>query len=227
MDKQKLLSIGAFVLVVLALGGYMIFGKKKTSEPVVTVSPTVATVNGVNITEDQFNSQLATSIAALKAQNQDVTSPDKLSQIRTQVLNDLVNNELVNQGIVQAGITVAPADVDAQYSALVTQVGGADKMLAQLAQASTTEAAVRANIAKQLAVQAYLVKNVDVSKVTVTDAEIAKFYKDNTTGQTNVPALKDVSAQIKQQLLANKQQELVLAFISTLRAKAQVQTSLK
>ena len=225
MDKDKILSIGAVVLVVVAVALYGFFGMKKSETPVVADAPSVAKVNGVAIAKTDYDTQLASAIAAYKAQGVNVDDPARLTEIKTQVLNDLVNNELVMQGITAAGITAAPADVETQYQAILTQAGGIDKLKTQMVTANITEAQLRENIAKQLRVQDYLLKNVDVSTLTVTDAEIEKFYKDNSVGQTNVPPLKDVKEQIKQQLLTTKQQELINKFIETLRAKAQIETS--
>jgi peptidyl-prolyl cis-trans isomerase SurA len=227
MDKQKVLSIGVLVLLVAALGGYMMFGKSKTEKSVAANSSAVAKVNGVPITEAAFNAQLGTTLANLNAQGVEATSTEQMNEVKNQVLDDLINNELVNQGIAQAGITVKPEDVNTQYLALVSQLGGQDKMNAQIKQASTTEAQVRSNIEQQMKIQAFLLKNIDVNLATVTDKEVSDYYKANTQGQKNVPALKDVSAQIKQQLVSAKQQQLILNFISTLRAKATIEKNLK
>ena len=42
-----------------------------------------------------------------------------------------------------------------------------------------------------------------------------------------IPALKDIKAQIQQQLVLQKQQAGAAAFVQSLRAKAQVETTLK
>jgi aspartyl/glutamyl-tRNA(Asn/Gln) amidotransferase C subunit len=72
------------------------------------------------------------------------------------------------------------------------------------------------------------------------DAEIKKFYDDAVKAQTEankklpkdqkpqpIPALKDVKAQIQQQLVLQKQQTQAAAFVQALRAKAKVETTLK
>ncbi len=222
--------IGAVVVVaVLIGGGYLYFTKNKTGqEQVAVVKETVAKVNGIEITKEAYDAQLASSIASLKAQGvADADSTEKLPALRTQVLSDMVSNELVNQGIKAAGIVATQAEVDAQYQALVTQLGGADKLKAEMDKAGLTDAKLRENITRQVAVQKYLLANINVASIAVTDAEIKKFYDDNSKGQTGVPPLKDLSAQIKNQLTQQKQQILISAFIDTLKAKAQIETTLK
>lgn len=227
-NKIKMIA-GVVVLILIAVGGYMYFSKMKEGpkpEVVVTAEP-VATVNGVNITKEAFDAQLATSITALKAQGVDLSASTTEAQVRTQVLNDLINTELVNQGIVAAKITATPQEVETQFQTLVTQLGGTAKLQEELTKAGLTEAKLKENIAKQLTVQKYLAANIDATSATVTDAEIKKYYDDNTKGKKDVPALKDVKEQIRQTLLQPKQQVLINAFLQVLRGKATVTTNLK
>lgn len=223
MDKEKIFSIGALVLLLVAAGLYGVYGTKKGAQTAQTAVTNVALVNGMPITKPVFDSQLAAATSTLKSQGADVESVDKLTQIKTQVLNDLINTEIVNQEIAKAGIKATPEQVEAQFQAVVGQLGGKDKLDAQLKAANMTEATLRENIAKQIAIQAYLLQNIAASSITVSDAEIKKFYDDNAKGKTNVPPLKDLKEQIKQQLITTKQQALVNEFIAKLRATAKVE----
>ncbi len=146
--------------------------------------------------------------------------------IKNQVLNDLIGNELLTQGAKAAGASTTQAEVDAQVSALVTQVGGQDKFKEELTKAALTEAQLRENISKQLTIQKYLLNNIDANSAVATDAEITEFYNTNVKGQTGAPALKDIKEQIKQQIINTKQQTLIVNFVAQLRAKAQVETSI-
>lgn len=241
MDNKKIIG-GVLALAIVAVGGYMVLGKKKDAmvAPVVTTAQSVAKVNGVEITQSDYDNQLAASITALKNQGVDVSASTTQAAIRTQVLNDLINNELVNQGVKSAGISATAQEVEAQLQAIITQLGGADKLAEQLKAASLTEAKLRENIAKQIAAQKFLLANISSSSVAVTDAEIKKFYDDAVKAQTEankklpkdqkpqpIPALKDVKDQIQQQLVGQKQQTQAAAFVQALRAKASVETTLK
>ncbi len=233
MDKNKWISVGVVALVVLGIVLLAVFaGKGKTTNPLNTktaVADYVATVNGVGIPRAEFNIQLALATTTLKGQGVDVENADKLSQVKTQVLNDLISNELVSQAIVKAGIKPTPEAVEAGFQDVLKQSGGAEGLKAGLLQANLTEAGLRENITKRLAAQTFLLQNIDTSSTTATTVEINQFYKDYSKAQpadTKVPALKDLSDQIKQQIIANKQQSLVNAFLETLRAKADVKISL-
>ena len=229
MNKDKV--IGALIVLVILMG-VALYGSSmnvKTAKVEDAKSApdvaSVATVNGMAIPAAAFESQLAKAIATASSRGVDVQNADKLSQIKTQVLNSFISNELVTQGAKKSGLVITPDEVEKQLQTIVTQAGGADKFAAQLAASNLTEAQLRDNISKQLMVQKYLQQNVDVGSVSVSDAEIAKFYADNSKGQKNVPSLKTVSAQIKQQIMLDKEQALIAAFVDMLRSKAQITTS--
>ena len=210
--------------VIVVLGGayYGLVVMNKPATPLVAVVPSVATVNGVDITKADYDSELASAVTSYKAQGIDVTDAQKLSQIQTQVLDGLVNNEILSQEANKLGIKATQADVDAQYQNILTQAGDADKLKSQLAAAGITDAQLRNKVSRQLAIRAYVLQKIDINSATTSPAEIKKFYDDNVKGQKGAPALKDVSSQITQQLVANKQQQLLNALISSLRTGAKV-----
>ncbi len=227
MNKNVIISV--LVVIVLVAAGYLLLNRKTdTVKPVEQKTDAVATVNGVVIPKTAFDAQLTTALAAVKAQGVDVTDATKLAQIKTQVLDDLIGNELINQGVTRAGIRATPAEVETQFQAILKQAGGAEALATELTKNNLTEAQFRENISKQLTVQTYLLQNIDVKSITVSDAEIAQFYADyskaqKAAGQKTVPALKELSEQIKQQITANKQQTLIANFVASLRAAAKVE----
>lgn len=223
-SKSKII-IALVVLVVLIVGGYLAMKSGKISG-IPGASASVATVNGVAIPKATFDTQMASAVASYTAQGVSATSTEQLAQIKTQVLDNLISNELLNQAVTAAGIKASATDVETQYQTLLTQNGGADGLKAALVKSNLTDAQLRENISKQLAVQTYLLQNIDVKTITASDAEVAQFYADyskaqKATGQT-VPALSTLSAQIKQQIISNKEQTLVTNFIAALRAKATI-----
>ncbi len=235
--KKRVTTVAVLALVILsAIGGYLIFGKNKigsTTDNKAAAVTSVATVNGTSIPKATYDTQLANAIASYKSQGVDVAvDATKLAQVKTQVLNDLINNELLIQGALNVGIKTTPEEVEKQFQTVLTQSGGAEGLKAALAQNNLTEAQFRDNISKQLAVQTYLLANIDIKSITVTDAEIAQFYADYSKAQTaasstiKVPSLKDLSEQIKQQLVSNKQQTLITNFVASLREKAKIETTL-
>ncbi len=225
MSKEKIIA-GVVAVVIVAGGvGYMVYGKSNKEVAVVQPVEKVATVNGVEIAKSAYESQLASAITTLKARGVNTDDATQLTQIKNQVLTDLINNEVLNQAVKASGVTATADEVEKQVQALVAQVGGADKFAGELVKANLTEAQLRDNISKQLAAQKYLLTKVDVSKAVASEEEITKFYNDNVKGQTGAPALKDVKEQIRQQIVNTKQQQLVLAYVETLKVGAKIETS--
>jgi len=225
MNKDKIIAI-VVALLVLAAIVYGVMGMEKGPAEVDSTA-TVATVNGVEITQAAFDEQLQVATNTFSAQGIDVTTAENAKALKDQVLNDLISNELVMQEITKANITASAEEIQAQYDVVVGQAGGAEGLKAELVKANITDEKFRENIARQITIQKYLTQNINTSAVAVTDAEIKTFYDANAAGQENVPTLAEVSEQIKQQLTANKQQELIAAFVQTLRAKADVQVTLQ
>lgn len=221
MNKEKIISIAVVVLVVGAIATFAFMGAGKKS-----TSNSVAKVNGSEISREEYDKQLALVISNYKTQGVDTENVDILGQIKTQVLEDLINNKLVDAGIAEAGISATAEQVEAQYQLLVTQAGGVEKLNEQLTIANLTEAQLRENILKQIAIQAYLAKNIDVSTATASDEEAQQFYDTNVKSQQNAPAFDTIKDQIKAQIVANKQQQLINTFIASLRGKATIEKTL-
>ena len=216
------------LVVALAVVGFFVFRGDGLSGLNGDVE-NAAMVNGVAISKTIYDNQLALTLSSFKSQGMDVENADNLAQIKTRVLDDLINNELVNQGIASAGIKTNEEDVNKQVEAVIEQAGGTEKYQQELTKANLTEKQFKENISKQLALQAYLTANVDVSGITVGDDEISQFYKEYSDAQKTasstieIPALKDVSDQIKQQISADKQQTLINEFLKSLRDKATIE----
>lgn len=226
MSKEKFLSVGVIVLVVLAIGGWAMFGRgnKEVTPPVAKVDSAV-TVNGVAIPKSTYDTQLATVIASYKTQGVNTEDATKLAEIKKQIIDGLVNNEILKQGIASAGIKIDPSEVEKKFQEVLTSAGGADKLKEALATNNLTEAQLRENISNQLATQAYLLKNVDISTATATDEEITTFYNEYKKANKDAPVLKDLKEQIRQQIITNKQNVLVNNFIASLREKSKVEVS--
>lgn len=228
LDKRKnLASIIVLVLAILIIGGYFVFGKDKTN----TKAESVATVNGVQILKTVYDTSLTNNLALYKRDGIDITDETKLSQIKTQVLDNLINNQLLIQEVANADIKTSQEEIEKQFQLILTQSGGADKFQAELVKNNLTETQLRENISNQLSIQTYLLQNIDTKSITVSDAEIEQFYTDYSkmqkdSGQKDIPALKDLSEEIKQQIISNKQQILVGNLISSLRAKAKIEINL-
>ncbi len=237
MNTKKIV-IGIIVIIVLITVGYLVFGSNtkistvdKTDNGVTSVvnkSDIALKINDTTILKTTYETQFATTIASLKAQNIDATSSEILSKIKNQVLNDIINNELLSQAIIKAGIKPSSEEVEKEFQNILKQAGGVKELNTELVKNNLTEAKLRENISKQLAIQTYLLQNIDTKLITASNDEIKTFYADyskaqKNSGQKTIPPLTELTVQIQQQIILNKQQLLVNNFMASLREKAKIE----
>jgi len=97
------------------------------------------------------------------------------NEVRSQVLDELVNQELLLQKAAEEGVTISDDEVDAEIEQFRAQLG--DDYEATLAQYNYTEADIREEIRFSMIRMALMDKL--APKDLVTDAMIREFYEDN------------------------------------------------
>src|SRR5690349_18410573 len=93
-------------------------------------SDDVAVVGGTHITQQQFNDLLAVQKASMKAQGQafPAAGSTQYAQLRSNLVNVLVQETELQQEAKKLGIAVSPAEVQKQLASIKkTQFGGSDK----------------------------------------------------------------------------------------------------
>lgn len=229
--KQTL--IGIIVVVVLAAGGWYAYstgafknfgtGTPSSTATSTDATQTVATVNGQAITRGQLTvaeQQLATQ-AGVSISTLDASTTKALEQ---QALDSLVSQALVIQAAAAGGYTASSTAVDEQLQKIKSQLGSEDAYQKALVQQGITEDQLKAQLAQQLAVQAYLEATLHLSKVTASSAEIQTLYNQVKAQQgTSTPALSDVKSQVEQLVISQKQQQQVNQLVQQLRTQANIQ----
>lgn len=184
----------------------------------------VARINGEEVSKEDFKESLSQMQQVASQQGADLSNPTIQSQIETEAMNAIVSTRLLVQAAADAGVTVSDKDVDAEVSSLEAQFGGSDGLQEQMSNVGVTEDELRTSIREQLTVDAYLEQQPELADLTVSDEEISSFYDTLASQGQDVPELDDdLSSQIEQQLLFQKQQEATNAVINRLRANADVE----
>lgn len=182
----------------------------------------VATVNGVDLSRDDFMDSLNQTKQLAAAQG---ANPDDLvvqSQIKEQALTVLINSQLLLQAAQASGMTVTDADIDAQVATLESQYGGKDGLAEQMKNANMDENKLRSNLREQLLIDGYIKASDEYNAVSVDDTEVKAAYDAAAAQGQDLPAFEDVSDQIKQNLLAQKQQQAVNTLINRLTSEATI-----
>ena len=183
----------------------------------------VAVINGQTITRAEFNRIRQQVVQSVQQQGMDINDPQVQSQINAQATETLINTELIRQAAAAAGASATDAEVDARYAEIVEAVGGVDALQASLAQLGLTEESLRSDVEQELVIEQYLEENLDRDSLAVSDQEVNELYEMSGGAEAGLPPVEDVRPQIEQQILANKEQELIGELLEQLRAEAEIE----
>jgi parvulin-like peptidyl-prolyl isomerase len=163
----------------------------------------VAVVGGTHITQQQFNNLLAVQKASMKSSGQafPAAGSTQYSQLRSNIVDLLVQQAELGLQAQKLGITVTPAEVDKQLADIKkTQFGGSEtKYQAELKKEGFTDAQIRDNVREKL------LEGKIFDKVTkgasATQSQIDAYYAANLT-QFQKPATRAV-----QEILVGKNKQ--------------------
>lgn len=137
----------------------------------------VAVVNGVKISSAEFDREVGRYEQQMSMMGQS-PSPEQMTEIKDKVLNGLIDRELLSQQAAKEGIKVDKKEVDERISALKKRFPKEEDFKKTLDQLGLTEAGLRTQFEKELAIKAMLDKKY-AGKLDITEAEMKKFYDDN------------------------------------------------
>ena len=212
----------AITMIIVAIAVFVVLNFTETIN-LFDLQPSAAVINGEKINQSDVTDRIDQILSSPQAQGVDTTDPTLLAQVREQVLNELISTALLLQAAEAAGIVSDPEAVETEYQLAVTQTGGEEKLIEQLSAGGITVEEFRANLREQLIIRQFLTVNTTIFSISVTDEEVAEFYEQMSAGQEGVPALVEVRSQIEGQLIANKQQVELDAFIAALRDAAEIE----
>ena len=183
----------------------------------------VALVGGEELTRAEFNRIRQQVLQQAQQQGMNLNDPETMAQVDAQATDTLVNTELIRQAAIAAGTTASEEAIDSRFAEIVAQVGGQEALEDSLAQLGLTEESLRADVEQELIIDSYLEANVDTDDIAVTDQEVDEFYDEAGGAEAGLPPLDEVRMQIEQQLLAQKQNELIGELIEVLRDGADIE----
>ncbi len=227
--KQYVLAAG----IVIVIGGLLLFGLERQGRvdtnvfgsiiSMVAPEPAAAIVNGTRIDMVAYEKNKQQIIASATQQGLDFTDESILSEINTQAIDVLVNTELLRQNAIASGATVSAEQIEARYQEVLTSVGGAEALTTRMTELGLDEAALRKDIEGEILIQTYLDGAVDTSSVVIDDAKIQAVYDQAGGAEAGLPPLAEVRTEIETQVRFSEEQELVNAFIKSLRDKATIE----
>lgn len=201
-----------------------------------SVPDVVATVNGQDITKDEF-AQLYTSQfqqAALQAQMSGQDLSDQ-TQLKKQAAEAMVGSELLMQHAEKAGLKASKAELDQALGDAAQQNQMSNKdFLAAVKKQGMDRTAVDKALKQQVEIDKVIEK--ESGPFTASEKELKAAYQQAKDAQSQqggesgsapaMPAFKDVKPQIKDQVVQRKKAEAADALAKKLRKDADVKINL-
>ncbi len=226
---KRPLMIAAAILVVAALaaGGYYWYTKLQPATVVVggvSYPAVVAIINGQEVSVAEFEQSYKQAAAIATQQGYDPTTDTAVQkEVETQAMTILVNTTLALQAATAAGHVASSEAIDAAVRELETQFGSKEQLATALAGVGLDEAGMRADLAEQIMVDAFIAASPEWQAVAVTDEEVTAYYDLVGEQMDDIPPFEEVSEQIRSQLMSEKQQAATTALLDRLRSEATIE----
>jgi peptidyl-prolyl cis-trans isomerase C len=162
------LTAGIICLLVVLVGLPLVKGPPESR---------VAVVDGSIITKADFDREMS----HVKQQLMSTGKPfvdSQLSQIKKEVLEQLINRELLYQESQREGITISEAEVNEKLEAMKKNFPSEADFENVLTQANLSEGEIKAQIERGLAIDEFITGKF-VDKVTLSENEVKAYYEDN------------------------------------------------
>lgn len=146
--------------------------RAQTKDP---ADPPVATVDGKPILKSELDRMIAMQT---EGQGLEAFPEEMRGQVRSQILDGMIASVLVGNAAEAAKTPVPKEEVEKFISEIEGQVGGKEKLESELAANGVSMAKFREDALKNLRQERWAEEQIK-SRATVTDAEVAEFYKNN------------------------------------------------
>jgi peptidyl-prolyl cis-trans isomerase C len=137
----------------------------------------VAVVNGVVITRAQFEKELTVHVQRVSRQGQQV-SDEQMVALKKDILEGLIEREVLYQESQRAGIKISDQKVNDQLAGIKKRFPSEEEFEKALLSMNLTEAEVRSQIQRGLAIRELIDQKV-ANKVVITDEATNAFYTAN------------------------------------------------
>lgn len=193
------------------------------------VPDVVATVNGEDITKDEFTAIYEGQLQQAAMQPQSTGQEVDQAALKTQVANQLVDNRLLLQGASEAGIEPTDADIDATLEEIAQQngLGSGDEVVTTLEQQGMSEEDVRKDASSQFMLTTFIEQEAGITEPT--EEELRTQYdqlveqQEQAGGDTSqVPPFEEAKEQLAQQAVTQQQNEAATTIAAELREAGDV-----
>ena len=140
---------------------------------------TVATVNGIKVSRQDFDREMRSAQQYFASQGQAAPAGGQNDEMKKAVLDKLVNGVLLYQASKKGAVKVDQAAIDAEVSGFKKRFPSVKEYQEGLKQLHLTEKEIREKIEQNMAIQKFIERDF-VNKATVPEQEIKDYYENNT-----------------------------------------------
>jgi len=137
----------------------------------------VAVVNGSEITQEDFNRQMSHVQQRLASMGRPLID-SQISEVKKEVLENLINRELLYQESQRKGIMIDEVAINEEVMTLKKRFPSEAEFNNALIQANLSEVAIKAQIKRGMAIQRLIDTHI-AQKATVSDQEMKAFYESS------------------------------------------------
>jgi hypothetical protein len=219
---KKFILIPLIALIALGAGAVYIF--TKNDSPNISrntaSSEVAATVNGEDIALSEIEN-LESRI--VQEQGMDISMLDEQmrQELRSQTMENLISQTLLQQEVTKSDLTISQEEIDSRLESVRSQFEDQASFEEALLENGITENDLRKQISSDLATQAYLDRELNISSVEATEEEVKAAYEQTSSEET--PPLDDVYSQVENFVVQQKQQSLITGLLEKLKAQADIQ----
>lgn len=214
--------VTAILLMAAAAYWYLEKGADAPASPETGTAAVI--IDGYEIDRATLDRSIEQITSTYTAQGVDTGSAEATASIKEQAVTALVNRQLIIKAAAKAGVGATDEEVEAQFQAALDNVGGQENLASVLAGIGMTEEELKADIKKDVLINNYLEEKLGLGALSVSDEEVQAAYDAAAEANTEeVPPLADVAELIKNQLLLEKQQQLISVELEKLRAEAKIE----
>ncbi len=220
-------------VVILVMGAVLLFaleqqGRTNTaffSSITKMFAGPAATVNGLPVSRVDFDRNFDQVLRDIEMQGfGGQLDPAMEASLREQAIQSLINAELLKQAADAGGIVISQEAVDARFAEIESGNGGPEQLTARMAEFGITMEQLRRDIERELAIQEHLNATLELDTLSVTDDELNETYEQILAANPDaeIPPLAEIRDMLSEQMLGEKQQQVVGEYIETLRATAEI-----
>lgn len=214
--------IGAVVIAVILIFIALYFANLLPGIPM----NTVATVNGINISQEDLETQLLRSENYLSTVGGTTLSDE---EIKRQVLDGIINQTLLVSAAEDAGIIVTDEEIEEYIGNLKSQFVDEEAFNAELAKNNASYEDLAETVNQQLAIEAYVVSVVGDDVVVPTDEEIQAQYDQLKTmvgSDQELPPLEEIKDLLANEVRLTKLRDAQMSILNDLREDADIEINL-